>query len=158
MPARRNATTPERIKISEYERQGLELRTARATYKQIAETVRDSKGKPVWASEGAACNAIKRALKATVQEAADELRALEARSLDALEKALWPEAIRGGNNGRLAIDRIMVIKKRRAELFGLDAPLRRIMEVVTEDDFQRVCERLEAQLAENDDAAAEQSA
>ena len=59
------------------------------------------------------------ALKATLQEPADELRTLELERLDRLLLGVWGQAAKG-NQG--AVDRALKIMERRARLLGLDAP------------------------------------
>jgi hypothetical protein len=59
------------------------------------------------------------ALKATLQEPADELRKMELERLDRLLLAVWGQAAKGNQGG---IDRALKIMERRAKLLGLDAP------------------------------------
>ena len=105
-----------RITARQRERQALELRMAGATYAKIAEAL----GISVAGAHGAVMRALKR-LNEKVTEDAEEMRRLELERLDSLMLTLWPQAKRG-NQG--AIDRILRIMKRRAELLGLDAPAR----------------------------------
>lgn len=58
-------------------------------------------------------------LNSEMSDNAKEVRRLELERLDVLQDTLWPLAI-GGNLA--AIDRILRIAQRRAELLGLDAP------------------------------------
>jgi hypothetical protein len=109
---RRKATTPARIKLAEKESQALELRKGGATYARIAQVLG-------YTEEGGAAKAVKRALKDTLQEPADEMRRLEAQRLDAMQSALWPAAISGK---WLAVDRCLGIMERRARMLGLDMP------------------------------------
>jgi hypothetical protein len=62
---------------------------------------------------------VSRALGAIPRELADEYRALEALRLDALQQAVWEQAIEGDLK---AVDRVLSIMKRRSQLLGLDAP------------------------------------
>ena len=54
-------------------------------------------------------------------EDAGTLRDLEAMRLDALQEAVWQQALDGDGK---ALDRILAIMGRRAKLLGLDAPQR----------------------------------
>lgn len=92
------------------EGQALELRRAGLTYDAIAERLG-------FANKGGAYKAVKRALQRTLQEPADELRALEVDRLDRLQAAIWPKAMRGDT---AAVDRVLRIAERRARLLGLD--------------------------------------
>lgn len=91
----------------------LELRKAGYSYHRIGEALGCTKSQ--------AHRDVGAALKLTLQEPADDVRALEAERLDDLLRALWPDA-RNGNHG--AIDRALRIMERRAKLLGLDAPTR----------------------------------
>lgn len=119
----------------EKQRRCLDLRRAGVTYDVIAEQVG-------YSNAGAAYNAVKSALKATLQEPADEIRVLESDRLDRLERALWPAALNGDQG---AIDRILRISERRARLLGLDAPLKQHVEVTAYEggtDIDREVARL----------------
>ena len=103
----------------EKQRRCLDLRRAGVTYDVIAEQVG-------YSNAGAAYNAVRSALRATLQEPANEVRELEVDRLDRLERALWPAALNGDQG---AIDRILRISERRARLLGLDAPTKQEVEV-----------------------------
>ena len=92
----------------------LELRKAGATYQQIA----DELG---YSGPRGAHKAVASALKATLKEPADEVRALELARLDAALLAIWQRVRRGDEK---AIDRLLSIMKRRMDLLGLAAPKR----------------------------------
>jgi hypothetical protein len=130
--------TPNRIAVAERERAALELRKAGRSFDEIA-------GALGYAERGGASKAVSRALAATIQEPADELRRLEAARLDALSGALYPLAI----DGQLgAVDRCLAIQSRRAKLLGLDAPPRHAIDVITTEAFEQAFARLER---ENDE-------
>ncbi|UJP10633.1 hypothetical protein L2X99_02870 [Microbacterium sp. KUDC0406] len=57
------------------------------------------------------------ALAANTVEAVDSLRQIESARLDAMQAALWPQALSG--NAR-AIDTLIRLSARRARLMGLD--------------------------------------
>lgn len=90
----------------------LRLRRAGVPYADIAKELG-------YAGRDGAHRAVKAALRKTLQEPADELRALELERLDALQMALWPRAQKGD---KVAIDQVLKIMERRAKLLGLDAP------------------------------------
>lgn len=64
-----------------------------------------------------AASAYKRALTRTLAEPAADVRALEADRLDRLQAAVWARALRGD---LAAVDRVLRVMERRAELLGLD--------------------------------------
>jgi len=77
-----------------------------------------------YASAGAAYNAIQRELQRVVVESVEELRTVESLSLDQLETECWKLFEEADDRTRLsAADRILAVKKRRAELLGLDTPV-----------------------------------
>ena len=134
----RSKATPSRIAVAQRECEALELRKAGKTFEEIA----DALG---YAERGGAAKAVSRALAATVQEPADELRRLQAARLDALWGAMWPRAMEGELG---AVDRCLAIEMRRARLFGVDAPARRAVEVVTRDVWDRLMDELRGETAE----------
>lgn len=90
--------------------QALNLRKLGATYEQIAQQVG-------YSDRGAAHRAVQRELQRTLQEAADDLRTLEAQRLDDLYRAMIPKALKGDG---WSVDRCLRIMERRAALLGLD--------------------------------------
>jgi DNA-binding transcriptional MerR regulator len=121
-------TSPRRIAAVERQRQALELRKAGVSYAAIAERL-------LYRGPQSACEAVKAALRKTIQEPADDVRRLELERLDVLALAVWPQA-RQGNQG--AIDRALKIAERRAKLLGLDAPTKQEIDV---RDVDRTIER-----------------
>ncbi len=107
-------TQQDAVNAHERTLQALELRKAGMAYNVIAD-------KLGYRSKQAAWQAVHNALKKTLQEPADEVRALELERLDALYKAMYPQALKG-NLG--AVDRCLKISERRAKLLGLDAPVK----------------------------------
>lgn len=97
----------------ERQRLAVDLRKGGASYEQIAQRCgyRDKTG---------AYQAVKSALRKTLQEPADELRTLECERLDRALLAIWPSIIIGDVK---AIDRMVKIMHRRAQLLGLDVPV-----------------------------------
>jgi hypothetical protein len=98
--------------LIEKRRKALRLRKAGMGYESIASKVG-------YSNAGAAYKAVQAALKATIQEPADDVRTLEIERLDRLMLALWKLALEGESD---AIDRVLKIMDRRAKLLGLDAP------------------------------------
>lgn len=124
------------IDRADKQRRALELRKAGATYSQIAQVLG-------YTERGGAYKAVMQALRDTVQEPADEVRHLETERLDALLRAMWPQAMEGKG---WAVDRCLAVMDRRARLLGLDAPTRTAITVVTEDVIEAEIRRLEAEL------------
>jgi hypothetical protein len=111
--SRKKRTEDQRIKDA----QALELRRAGASYAQIAKQLG-------YANESGPYKAVQRSLAefmAVRDEVAPQLIELENQRLDALQTALWTQAIKGQ---WLATDRILKIMERRAALNGYDAPKR----------------------------------
>lgn len=110
-------SSPARIAAVERHRRVLELRKAGWTFERIAKEVG-------YASLNGAHTAFQRALKATIQQPADEVRRLEVERLDALLATLWPDLTNAVSfvQRNQAIDRILGVMDRRARMLGLDAP------------------------------------
>jgi hypothetical protein len=126
MPRRHSPNGQQAALARERERQAIELRRAGATYEQIAAKLPPhtnddgSPGKPV--TPQAVAKMIKRVLTRTrklTDGDAESVRQLEIERLDAMLLGLWSKA-RAGHEG--AVDRVLKIMQRRAELLGLDAP------------------------------------
>jgi hypothetical protein len=134
------------------------LRAEGKTYDAIAEALNFN-------DRSAARKGVQRALVAVVQEAGDELRALEVERMNRLLDTAWQIMERphyAHSAGRLilmddepvlddapslmAMDRILKIMERRAKLLGLDAPVRH--EVLTIDAIDQELARLDAEHAD----------
>lgn len=118
-------TKPQLIETAERRRFVLELRKQGINYRQIADAAVSKFGAAVlpagW-DERYAYKDVARALeqiRTETAESADSIRTLELERLDRLMVALWPRASRADEH---AIDRILKIMQRRAQLVGLDAP------------------------------------
>jgi hypothetical protein len=92
--------------------EALRLRAQGHTFREIAELV--GYGNP-----GTAHEAVMGALAELTREPAEELRKLELLRLDALQQAVWSDAMKGHLG---ALDRVLKIMERRAKLAGLDEP------------------------------------
>ena len=136
MAGRPGQHTIERIERQE---RALNLRKAGTHYRDIAGVLD--------CSTSTAHELVQEALTAMIKEPAKEVRDLEVARLDEMLKALWPAVVQGR---WLAVDRALRIMERRAALLGLDAPQRRIVEVVTQDEMVRIIEGLERELAQFD--------
>lgn len=109
---------------AEKRRKALALREANLSYEEIAQAMG-------WSHRSVARRFVERALKATYQEPADEVRRLELRRLDRLARDWWPLALarKDAKTGEAippdpdALDRMMKLMDRRAKLLGLDAPV-----------------------------------
>lgn len=135
----------QRIDLTEKEAQVLELRKAGWTFERIAERLG-------YAQKSGAWKAYDRALTATLQEPADELRHLERERIDALFNAMYEVAVTKGSARHAEI--ALKAMERRAKLMGLDAPERRIVDVVTTDQWAEAMDQLEVQIAEAERRAA----
>jgi len=103
------------IHFIERQAEALEYRKMGYTYAQIAQSLGMGCAQTAW-------NAVENALKATIQEAADDVRRLELERLDAMFISAYGNAIKGDLVAHTACLNIM---KRRAALQGLDAPEKR---------------------------------
>jgi TolA-binding protein len=129
------------LKTAERRRDVLQLREAGATYEAIADALREKYGADRlpsgWDSLYAAKD-VKRELKKVQRqnaETAESVREIELRRLDRMLRGLWPDAVQGDTQ---AIDRVLRIMKRRADLLGLDAPERfeQAVSFAESDDYQ----------------------
>lgn len=130
------------IKLSLEQREALEMRAAGATFDEIAEQQDTSKS--------TAKRRVDAALTATLREPADQLRELETHRLDRMYLIAMQAAdiaIKNGRSPLFALDRMISISARRAALLGLDAPQRRVVNVVTEDAIDVAIRDLEAEIA-----------
>jgi hypothetical protein len=72
-----------------------------------------------YANRGTVYRIVQEALKAHQATSIDEVRELEATRLDALQAALWPDAMRGSWQAGQTVLKIM---EQRAKLLGLHVP------------------------------------
>lgn len=127
-----------RVAIAMKARKALELRKEGKSFEQIAKALRYRDG-------SGAYKAVTRALAATLQEPAAELRRLELERCDSMHSALWAKVLEGDPEAVRACLRIMI---RRSQLLGLDAPAKSRVEVITHDAFSAAVAGLEAEIAE----------
>jgi hypothetical protein len=95
------------------ERDALNARLGAASYQAI--------GEKLGVSAMTAWRRVQSALKKTIQEPADAVRKMELARLDRVFLAIFSSAAAGDAK---AIDTVLKIMKRRAELLGLDVPQR----------------------------------
>lgn len=103
--------TPSQDRL-ELEKKTLDMRRGGATYQEIA----DELG---YKNRGTAYKAVHRAIGRTLQDSADDLRAVEADRLDRLQMGSWAAAMRGDPK---AVANVLRVMERRAKLLGLDVP------------------------------------
>ena len=112
--------------------EALRLRLGGYTYRQIAEAM--------GISPTAVSNLITRALEQAPNEKAIQQRAIENARLDRLQAAVWSDAIKGDVN---AIDAVLRISRRRAEMNGLDAPKKIDIRASVRHDVSRAVAELQ---------------
>lgn len=117
----------EEIIVRQREAEVLRLRKAGFTFAAIAEALQfyDASG---------AKKAYDRAMQATIQQPADELRVLQRERLDDLLAGIWEKATKGDT---WSVDRVLAIMDRQARLDGLDAPSR-VNHTVTDAMMQEI--------------------
>lgn len=123
-------TGTQRLQAAEKERQALELRKRGQTFDEIARAVG-------YADRSAAHKAVTRALKATLREPADEVRALYLERLDYVMACMAPRMAEGNPQAAAAYIKAL---ERQAALLGLDAPLKTEMRIDAEKVAQRISE------------------
>jgi hypothetical protein len=144
-------TTRKAISLTERRLKALELRKSGATFERIGEECKTSRS--------TAHEDVQTAMRETIQEPADELRRLEIERLDVMWNALYPLATSTGHRQQArAVEQCLSIMDRRAKLIGLDAPTRKIVEVITEDAFMDAVKQLEAEVAALDDGGGKSDA
>lgn len=122
-----NKTSGRLLETAERRTFVLDLRKSGASYPKIAEAALKRFGAerlPNGWDERYAYKDVKRELDRLNEErteGAEEVRRLELERLDRMLMGLWTQAIKGQQG---AIDRVLKIMKRRANLLGIDAPKR----------------------------------
>ena len=121
----KHTTRPELIIAAERRAYVLEQRKGGLTYREIAVATINKFGLdhlPKGYDERIAWMDVKAELtriQSSNKEEAQEIRNLELSRLDRMQTAIWAQVL-NGNQG--AIDRVIRIMQRRADLLGLDAP------------------------------------
>jgi len=128
------ASRAQRAQTAERRAKAIALKLAGLEYETIAQRLG-------YASRGACCTDIKRALAANleqVQQSAEELRTLELMRLDRLQAAAWPAAAQGDPR---VIDTVLkIMAERRKYVPGLEAPARSEVTLDYIDDLIRAAE------------------
>lgn len=132
MPGRPNPNrmTPARIAQREREARCVEMKLAGLPNEVIAQAVG-------YKHRSNVAKAIKKCLDERVNESVDEIRKLEVARCDRLIQALWRDALEGKY---LAVDRVLRVMERKAQIQGLDAPVRRELTVINKDTFSEFIE------------------
>ena len=138
------ASKAQRVKTAERRDRAVQMRLAGADWAAIARALG-------YASRGAACTDVERALEqatAAMARNTDVLRHTELARLDRLQAAFWARAIGGGDDAMEAARTVLGIIDRRCKLLGLNAPERH--EVYTLGGIEAQIQRLQAEM---DDSA-----
>ena len=117
MPRRESPTGRRRLKAAERRQKACRLRTEGWDYEYI--------GRQLGITKQAAHYLVKTALadlRAKTEEAAADIRSIELKRLDLLTTKLFARALK--KNDDAAIDRLLRVMQRRADLTGIDAPKR----------------------------------
>lgn len=128
-------TKAKRAETAARRTEAIRLRNAGILWEDIAERLG-------YASRGAACTDVNRALKANLAAVAEEvdiMRHRESERYDMLQAALWDKAMAGDVK---AVEAVLKVSDRRTKLFGLDAPVRTEMTVTVPASEQERREQL----------------
>lgn len=107
-------TSVRRLAAHERQIRALELRRQGKSFPEIARELG-------YRGVASAYDAVMGALRATLREPAEQVRALELERLDIMLNAVWPAALEGDIAAQQQVLRLM---DRRARYLGLDAPQR----------------------------------
>lgn len=137
---RRNLSTARHLRAVQNQQRALQLRMGGMSYEAI--------GQELNMNRSSAWEAVQRALREMIEEPAREVRRLELQRLDKLLVGLWEKATAGDVK---VINQVLAILKRRAEMLGLDEPIKIEAETRTVTDLTRLSdsdlEKLESILA-----------
>lgn len=128
----------QRAKVAERRTRAIQLRLGGADWQSIADRLG-------YASRGAACTDVNRALEQQLVEqaaAVETMREIESARLDRLQATLWPQALSGDIR---AIETVLRIFEQRRKLWALDRPAQ--VEVFTMDAIDAEIRRLQEALA-----------
>ena len=123
----------ENPETAERERRAVEMRTAGATYREI--------GEELGVNPSSAFRMVRRALDRVPAEAVGDLRSLQLVRLEELWRKLagiLEEAADNPERQFRTIDTMLKVLVREARLMGLDAPPKRVVEVVTDELLQKL--------------------
>jgi hypothetical protein len=157
----KRTTSRHALEVRTRQDEALALRRAGLDYTSIAKRLR-------YSGRGAAHDAVTASLDRQPMEDAPIVRRIELERLDELLRVAWEQLHMDHvmvSDGRIvrddtgvalvdhagklsALDRVIRIMERRSKLMGLDAPVRKVIEVITEDAVTSEIRRLEAELAD----------
>lgn len=128
-----------------------QLRLAGLSMQEIADSADEARGgAPLYASSGAATNAVKAAMaRRTGANTTEQMRWLAFERYERMIRALWPEALKGN---MWAHDRIGSHLRDQRDLVGTRAPIRQQVEVISESAIDAEIERLTRELAARGDS------
>lgn len=149
----RDLRRPENLDALRRQELAYRLFIAGASYAAIARTADPERpGETLYAHKGSAFHAVQSAVERHSGFVDTEaMRQVESQRIDALQRALWPKALNGDS---WAVLRIKELMERRSKLFGLDAPVRQQVEVITTDLVSEAIQQLTEEIARNDAEAA----
>lgn len=145
----RDPRRPENIDGMRRQERAYALFIAGMTYPQIAESPDPGRpGETLYAERGAAHRAVKAAIERhSGMIDVEQMRTVEGLRIDALQRAHWTKAMQGDSWSTLRIKELMEMRHR---LFGLNAPVRSQIEVLTTDTVQAAIDKLTREIAEED--------
>lgn len=123
-------TGTRRLAAADKEREALELRKRGMTFEAIADAIG-------YKDKSAAHKAVVRALKATLTEPAEDVRAMYRERLSLVMASMAPRMAEGNPQAALAFLKAL---EREAALLGLDAPLKTEMRI----DHEKVAAKIAA--------------
>lgn len=129
-----------RAHVAKRRAQAVEMRLAKIPFAVIAERLG-------YSSEQAASVDVRRAFEQNLIELSgniDLLRQEEIETLDLLQRAIMPKAVKGDLG---AVDRILRISSQRSKLRGLDPSLTVNVEITAIDNIERQIKEMNTQLA-----------
>src|SRR6478609_6949030 len=123
----------QRLESKERRQQALSLLMAGFSFEQIGERLS--------IAEGTVKNLVEKILSRVVNEAADEMRALENARLDRAQTAIWTKVIAGDLP---SIETFLRISTRRAKMNGLDEPTKVNLSINVRQEMEQALVALES--------------
>lgn len=140
---------PENIDNMRRQERAYALFMGSMTFQQIADSPDPGRpGEPLYANKGSAYKAVHAAIQRhTGFIDVEMMRQAEYQRLDGIRRALAPKAMRGDQWSAL---RYREISETIHKLFGLNAPVRSTIEVLTTDTVQLAIDQLNREIAQQD--------